>query len=515
MFLLRRIIQGLTPKSSATAAASSTTRPKSVIGDSREHYDLTGHFGLTNRLLDDAYLWRQRGVHRFNLADSDHVDAQSSYQVKLPLELVRKAAPAAKKGDLVMLDLPLTTRQKQLLLDVRFSHSDGERMTLLLREENANFVGRYLTSLSGTPPLSSDYVLDLWHAIGRYMPDDWRFHRASVNRRMSGREARLQRGLAHYLAADLGFGISSADIRYWRELLRPAEEQIAGSHDFTTNLESPAECILLAIPFMSYKPHDADSIKQLVIAYVAMVDSMTTHARGRLAHYSHRWPVLVTTRLPIEEPVTVHLSEKLPWEGAPGPTLKLTVPFNDAKTTHLEISAADPGIVITKPEALDRSDSAITYKISDAVREAVDTAAIYAADRFRPEYATFVVSAKAPVLQRVLVAWLLVLILLACVITWSMPTTSDNLPDTLSVVAFPLTLGGAVVLTRETTPLGERLLRRWRFTLMGGIALLWLLALWKLSAHHGVEPTPVLSRTVEYLHNVLPLGEPVIVRIRE
>ncbi len=55
----------------------------------------------------------------------------------------------------------------------------------------------------------------------------------------------------------------------------------------------------------------------------------------------------------------------------------------------------------------------------------------------------------------------------------------------LGLLTFPLALAGAVVLSREATPLGERLLMRSRAVLFGSIAILWAVALVRLGRHEG------------------------------
>lgn len=61
-----------------------------------------------------------------------------------------------------------------------------------------------------------------------------------------------------------------------------------------------------------------------------------------------------------------------------------------------------------------------------------------------------------------------------------------DLVESLALLTFPLTLAGVVILSRDATPLAERLLRRWRLGLTGAIGVLWLLTLGRLLAHADV-----------------------------
>jgi hypothetical protein len=74
---------------------------------------------------------------------------------------------------------------------------------------------------------------------------------------------------------------------------------------------------------------------------------------------------------------------------------------------------------------------------------------------------------------------LLVLIVLAGAVAVALPD-GDGLVDSLTLLTFPLTLAGAVVLARESSGLAERLLLRWRQGLIAAIAALWLVTLGKL-----------------------------------
>ena len=68
-----------------------------------------------------------------------------------------------------------------------------------------------------------------------------------------------------------------------------------------------------------------------------------------------------------------------------------------------------------------------------------------------------------------------------------LPGTFTHLVESLALLKFPLTLAGAVVLSREATSLAERLLRRSRTLLMASIAALWAVALSRLLLHADVR----------------------------
>ena len=61
-------------------------------------FDLTEDWNLTFALLDDTRAWRERAVHEIVLRDSDHVNASTAYQIRLPLELIRDFEPTVNPG---------------------------------------------------------------------------------------------------------------------------------------------------------------------------------------------------------------------------------------------------------------------------------------------------------------------------------------------------------------------------------------------------------------------------------
>lgn len=81
---------------------------------------------------------------------------------------------------------------------------------------------------------------------------------------------------------------------------------------------------------------------------------------------------------------------------------------------------------------------------------------------------------------------------------------NDDLVDTLALLIFPLTLAGAVVLTREATSLAEGLLRRWRIGLVALMTALWMLALARVLLNADVSWAESACREVKDLVGWLP-----------
>jgi lysylphosphatidylglycerol synthetase-like protein (DUF2156 family) len=105
---------------------------------------------------------------------------------------------------------------------------------------------------------------------------------------------------------------------------------------------------------------------------------------------------------------------------------------------------------------------------------------VYASDPDRPYLVRIQTKAQARLSHRLLTWWVLAMVGLASGVAVALPDGPD-LVDSLTLLTFPLTLAGAVVLAREATGLAERLLLRWRISLALAIGALWVITLGKLA----------------------------------
>lgn len=453
--------------------------------------DLTEEWDLTFALLDDTRAWRERSVHEIVLRDSDHVSASTAYQVRLPVELIRGFNAAVKPGDRVRLLLPFSVRPKQLLLNVDFVGLQGEPAALLLRQVAAELQAAYLAHVDGRRLGDQPLGGALWVGVSAYTASAWHEHRARVRPRRwdrlrpGWRGARRTEALALYLDADLELGIQPSHVSKWLRETEQARLALVEALGEGEDPESPSECILLAIPFMPIRPVSIEDIDILVHEFCAAVDSMDASARRLLAEYGRRWEAVLETVLPVGQACSIKLTEQRPWIGAPSPILRQELALGDATTSHVEIRAADHGVVIDRPRLVDSTGQRLGFALADEIRETADAVAIYAADAPTRYLARVSVRARLRLGHRLLISWLLVLIVAAGGVVLALPD-DENLVESLALLIFPLTLAGAVVLSREATSLAERLLRRWRAGLVVAIASIWLLTLGRLLLNANV-----------------------------
>ena len=459
--------------------------------------DLVDQRDLTFALLDDTKAWRERAVHEIVLRDSDHVDVSTAYQVRLPVSVIHRYEPAARPGDRVRLLLPFTIRPKQLLLNVNFLGVKGEPCALLPRARGSELQAAYLAHLD-RESLGDQPLLDnLWRGVSAYTVRAWRKHRNDTKPRVWRRllpgyhDLWRERALAAYLNADLALDIGTAHIAQWLSRIEDARQRLVTALGEGEDSESSSECILLAIPFMPVRPNTLHHIEHLIEQFCIAVRGMNDRSLRTLAEYGRRWEAIIETVIPVGQACSVKLTEQRPWVGVPpatgsaGPRVATTwsdldqmLALDEAKTTHIEIRAADHDVVLHHPRITELVDRREAVAVVEA-RETQDAIAIYAAGSDERRFARVRVQARVRRGHQVLVSWLLALMIAAGLVALRLPS-DDQLVESLALLTFPLTLAGAVVLWREATSLAERLLRPWRMLLVLGISWIWAIALVRL-----------------------------------
>lgn len=484
-----RLEDALSPTASVASGRSSARRD-----EVREPtlIDLSEAWSLTFDLLDDTQAWRERAVHEIVLRDSDHVDAVAAYQLRIPLKLVRHYAPSAQAGDSVRLLLPLAVRPKRLLLNVGLGGAEGSPASLVLKRDSTLIQAGYMAHVDERPISDQPLGGALWAGVSGYTPWAWREHYVRLERRaqrlrwLGRRPSWREEALSRYLNADLELGIDARDVTRWLRQTEDARRALVEALEEGEDNESSSECILLAIPFMPIRPLGVADIDVLVAEFCDAVDSMNPRARRLLAELGRRWHVIVDTTVPIERPCTVKLSEQRPWPRTPSPYLRQEIAVGDAVSTHIEIRASDHGVVLDRLRVDDFAGQRVDVKVSDDARETADALALYADASTSLGVVRIGLRARPRPSHLRPVKWLQLLIVMAGIALLCLPESFAHLVEGLALLTFPLTLAGAVVLSREATSLAERLLRDRRTLLMASIAVLWAVALSRLLLHADV-----------------------------
>ena len=269
---LRRWASGWRDGGTEATAPPVCAGTRATAGERREPalIDLSDEWGLTYEMLDDTQAWRERAVHEISLRDSDHVDAVTAYQIRMPLELVHRYAQRAHVGDRVRLLLPFAVRSKSLLLNVDLVGAEGSPASLLLKRHSDLLQTGYLSHLD-------DRLLDgqasrgvLWAGISGYTPWAWREHYVGPERRarrlrwLGRTRGWREEALARYLNTDLELGIDAGQVAKWLQQTEDARMALVESLGEGEDPESPSEWILLAIPFMPVRPREIADIDLLI-----------------------------------------------------------------------------------------------------------------------------------------------------------------------------------------------------------------------------------------------------------
>ena len=443
--------------------------------------DLTDEWELTFRLLDDTRRWRERSVFTMTFGDGDSVTTTTAYQIRLPLVLVREFEPRAEPGDWVRLLLPFASRSKHLLFKIGLKGAGGRHASLLRRREVAALQARYLDRLSRDCPSS---LLALWEGVSAYSTTAWLHHLAVTKPPVWQREGRLShhswrvRALALYLSNGLGLDINPALVAEWLERTEGARRALTEALGEGEDPESSSECILLALPFMAYRPNSVEAVDILIDDFVDAVGAMDLETREVLAEYGRRSEAIVETAVPVDQSCSIKLSEDRPWVGTPSPVLEQFVPFGDTLSNHVEVHSDNHDIEIKRLDVTDLEGSPLGIEGADAKRLTANAAAFYGTGDDRPYFALIRVRARLRRWRYLLNVSLVVMTGVASLVAFLLPE-DDALVPSLTFLTLPLTLAAAFILTR-VSPLAERLLRRWRTSLMIAVGVLWGIALLRL-----------------------------------
>ena len=493
---------------------------------------------LTFALLDDNS-WCQRAIHEIILRDSDHVHATVSYQVDLPIDLVRQHA-VVKPGDWIRLLLPFGMRPNGLLLNVDFSGVSRQPTALLLREKGSKLQAGYLAHISG----SQEQPLDgkLWEGISAYTTSTWREYYAREHPNIwqglseswrlrllrifeffaADRVKEVKRSwrisaLVKYLNEEIdsniaGNQVTSNDVEVWLERMSAAKTKLEAALGEGPDNESASDCVLLAVPFVPVEFEYVEDIGLLVDEFCEAVEAMDLDIARLVAEYGRRWQVVVDTVVPVGRLCSIKMTDQRPWITAPSKLLKQQLVFGEAATTHVEIRTADPGVEIYKPRVQDVGGEKSGPDLVHERRDTPDAITFYAAKPapsegdflgpLDPERTRTIVNvavrARASRGQQLLFLWLFLLIVAGGIAILLLPE-GIQLVGSLTLLIFPLTLAGVVVLTREATSLAERLLRWWRILLVLAVTLIWILTLVRLLGMPDVTDTELDSDSIAQL----------------
>lgn len=443
---------------------------------------------LTHRLLAEPTRWRERVVEKLVIEDADDVAVTSSYQVRLPLDLVRSSLPSAQPGTLVRLLLPLTRRHKAVLLDVDLAGVGGHHCALLLKHQLARLQANYMAwaarpaAHDGAPLVDAEEML---YAISAYSPAAWDVLRAES----LGRRSRL---LAEYLSLGLGFPVSAGQVSRWSELVESAAALLSDalSQREWADRRSAATHPLRCLPFSSRRPAHPEMVTEWLERFVRLVHDADAASRSLIAGYGQHWDVVIDTVIPVDVPTKIQLRTKRPWHDGAVPRRPLWLPMGtvtqrvmlgDAQSGHAEVHVADHDVrILRPPQVADPLRKRVGIPRMSALRWTDDKASIYLAGEDAPAF----VDLRLKLGLRRPTRSFLWLLILACGASLPLAAAVEG-SDLLgrSTALFVLPLASAILLARPATGVAQRLQRRLRGTLIAVVAAVAAVVAVRLAVH--------------------------------
>lgn len=455
---------------------------------------------LTFELLANPTQWRERVVEKVVVEDADYVSVSSSYQIRLPLRLVRHWMPEVESGALVRLLLPLTTRRKAVLLDVDLAASPGHHCALLLKHQLARLQTNYMTwaarPLSGASAGLQD-ADELLYGISAFSPAIWdhfvaedlspaellgaavgAYRPLAGNHRSPRSLGRQRRLLADYLSRGLALDINEEQVREWIELVEPTQQLLGESLRQTADPRSAANDLLRCLPFCETRPHGIDAVTDWLERFVSFTEECDNATRARVAAYGQHWDVVADTVVPVDVPTKIQLRTTRPWhDGAiPGrrPSLRAglitqRVMIGDAQSGHAEVHLADHDVQVKEPPRVsDPKGRMIGVPRLSALRWTPDKVSIYVSGRDAPAFADLRLRLGLHWPTRVFL-WLLIVATAASLPLLTDVGSSGSLRESAALLVLPL--AGAILLARPATGASRRLQHRLRVLLLVVVAL--------------------------------------------
>jgi hypothetical protein len=450
--------------------------------------DLSERSDFFLELISSPLLWKERLVNELQFGDGNHVRAVSSFQIDFPPALLEPFVNL-KKARWANVLIPITTREKQLLLNLGVSGPANAPATVTTRASTAALQAQYLRALAETSPSSKALGPEiddrLWEAICAYSPG---FFDATF---LAAEPKNFAAAVARFLSSGLTLTVSESEVRRWQSKTKAAGQVLSAALGEPGSRLSSSEEVLLALTSMSPLPTSTAEIDAIVERFYRAVvlaeRGQDTELLTALAKYGRRYELIVEVEVPLLEPSRIKVEEDLPL------LLKQEkMRFNaehrfvvgDARSSHLEGRVSDPHVeikgMVSVRDAVGRDASGWL----EAIRETPEALAIYSSEPDRPAFVTLAIGLGVARHMLVAAGLLICVNLLAIALAFFVGNEPEA-ASRLAVIAVPTTIAATFVLTREQTALASRLQAVPRLALTMSTLALWLvvsLQLWVLDS---------------------------------
>ncbi len=428
--------------------------------------------------------WRERVVEEFVFGAGEHVRVSSTFQFGLSEELLRLYL-GDEAEDQVRLFLPVTTREKSLLLNFSLRGPSGEDGFLLPRDQIGVLRANYLIDTfchAGLNRAKAASMLDLLKAICTFSPTLFsHFLAAAGDDRNRAIATYLSDGLS---SVDQAVKVGEKHVAEWDALTEGVREPLTNSLREPPSDASSSENVLLALPGMDEPPSNTDEITALLHRYTCMVRHLhtaeATDALRALADSGRRWMVIAELDVPVGRRFAVALSEDRPLELQRNGYSRQRFALGDADRAHLEVRVSDANVHLHgEPICRDPVGEPVGPGHLEAIRSTNEATSLYSSVRERPRFADVEIQLRLTNDLRAIPLFVAAVGAVATIVTLLLPAGSDLIPA-LTVIAVPITVAAALLAVREQTALASRLQAWPRSVVVATTALLWTAVLVRL-----------------------------------
>ncbi len=428
--------------------------------------------------------WRERVVEEFVFGAGEHVRVSSTFQFGLSEELLRLYLGKGVE-DQVRLFLPITAREKSLLLNFNLRGPSGEDGFLLPRDQIGVLRANYLIDTfcrAGLNRTQAASMRDLLKAVCTFSPTlFFHFLAAAGGDRDRAIAAYLSDGLS---SVDLALTVGEKQVAEWDAMTDGVRGPLIDSLQEPPSDVSSSENVLLALPDMDDPPCNTEEIATLLHRYSCMVRRLhameAADALRALADSGRRWIIIAELDVPIGRRFAVALSEDRPLELQRNGRSRQRFALGDADRAHLEVRVSDANVHLGgKPICRDPTGDPVGPGHLEAIRSTNEATSLYSSVRERPRFAEVEIQLRLTRDLRAIPLFVAALGAVATIVTLLLPTGPDLIPA-LTVIAVPITVAAALLAVREQTALASRLQAWPRSVVVATTTLLWVAVLVRL-----------------------------------
>lgn len=470
--------------------------------------------------------WRVRAVETLSFNRERNCVACRSIQVAPLRHFIEEHVEALrtdKSADFGRIVLPITKAPKRPLFDFDVT-VDGNSAYLLPRTSIAHIESMDFSTRFSDGGLSPD-LRCLIEAICGFTPGRWQqVRQASPSGRLLSllltkslsSDSFLLDGsiLQHPIRIARGRLLKRKLIRYLLEELTATDSQgNCPIQEFTENIlrtslsigklldsalgealdiDSSASMVALAMPYFANLSDSPtyESITTTLESFAGLVEETRREAGhdsseklSLLAEFGRRWQVLVDCIVPLNTPFLAKCKELRPVKFGWRCWTWMDLPFNDARSNHIEVDALDDAVTLRKMSSRNLNNKR-SFENLIATRRTDENLALYASGpsadrsryirlgiRFSIRPSQWLASLAFEVLNY---ASILIISL-----TWSSASVSE-----LTVLVVPMTFASSLVATRDRTSTASRMQRWMRIRLLLGLLAIWTLTAILFLSHH-------------------------------